>query len=192
MKAAKNGKRILLGYSGMAVLIPNKPPRQQRTWLSTIARPIALSTVLLAYASGALAVLGQSLQATSNAATASVPASVQLQSTTAATASLYTQTSTLLDTGTRVTEYATPAGMVFAIAWQGPVLPDLGTLLGSYFSTFKTEAERSRSQRNLGTPLRIETSNLVVRSRGRMRNFSGNAYAPALIPAGLVMTDVLP
>ena len=82
--------------------------------------------------------------------------------------------------------------MVFAISWQGPVLPDLGTLLGSYFATFRAEADLNLSQRNLGTPLRIENSNLVVHSSGRMRNFSGSAYAPALVPAGLVIADVLP
>ena len=170
----------------------NRPLQKPRRWLQTISRPIALATLLTAHASCALAVLGQSVQAVSNTASTSVPASELLRSATTATASLYTRTVTLLDTGTSVMEYATPVGIVFAISWQGPVLPDLGMLLGSYFSTFKTEVERNRAQRNLGTPLRIETANLVVRSNGRMRNFFGSAYAPALLPTGLLITDVLP
>ena len=33
---------------------------------------------------------------------------------------------------------------------------------------------------------------LVLRSNGRMRQFFGYAYAPALVPAGLNIQDVLP
>ncbi len=97
-----------------------------------------------------------------------------------------------MDSGTVVSEYATPAGLVFAISWQGPTLPDLSTLLGSYFPTFQSEAAASRSQRSLGTPLLIKTNGLVVRSRGRMGDFSGQAWAPALIPTDVNIADVLP
>jgi hypothetical protein len=172
----------------MASAPPSPRPRTAQPW-GTLARSLTLTAVLLCNASCALAVLGQPMVVPAS----STPSAVQLRSATSSTtSSQYTQSSTQLDTGTTVTEYAAPNGMVFAISWQGPVLPDLGTLLGNYFATFRAEAELSRTQRNVGTPLRIEKSNLVVRSSGRMRNFSGSAYAPALVPAGLVIADVLP
>lgn len=176
----------------MASANPLQRPCAPLAW-GAVGRTMVITAGLLCTASGALAVLGQPLAQPANSAPPSVPSALQLRSAaTSAVASLYTSSSTQLDTGTIVTEYAAPNGIVFAIAWQGPVLPDLATLLGSYFATFRAEAELSRTQRNVGTPLRIDKGNLVVRSSGRMRNFSGNAYAPALVPAGLVITDVLP
>ena len=37
---------------------------------------------------------------------------------------------------TIVREYVSPEGRVFAIAWEGPALPDLRRVLGSYFEQF--------------------------------------------------------
>jgi hypothetical protein len=71
-------------------------------------------------------------------------------------------------------------------------LPDLSSLLGNYFPTFREKADASRASRNVGTPFRIDSEGLVVRSSGRMRNFSGYAYAPNLIPAGVNIGDILP
>lgn len=127
----------------------------------------------------------------------STPAAVQLRSASAAanaptTATPYTVQSTVLDTGTTVQEYATPAGVVFAVAWQGPVLPRLDALLGSYFAAFTTGVNATRHQRNVGTPLNLKSTPLVVRSSGRMGHFSGHAYAPSLVPGGVVIGDVLP
>lgn len=106
--------------------------------------------------------------------------------------SSYTLHEVQLENGTTVLEYATPAGLVFAVAWRGPVLPDLSALLGGYFNTFKRETEQARMMGKRGAPVNIERDDLVVRSSGRMRNFFGHAYAPALVPAGVNIKDVLP
>lgn len=123
-------------------------------------------------------------------------------SNTSSTASPTLQVSTLpnntvvrsqtLDTGTVVSEYATSAGVVFAVTWQGPTLPDLQSLLGSYFGTFQSEMLATRARRNIGTPVAVQSEGLVVASHGRMRNFSGFAYAPRLVPENLRISDVLP
>src|SRR5580704_12348400 len=44
-------------------------------------------------------------------------------------------------TGTVVREYASPTGTVFAVAWQGPWLPDMRQLLGSYFEQYAQAAK---------------------------------------------------
>ena len=96
-----------------------------------------------------------------------------------------------MDTGTSVREFTNAAGLVFAVAWRGPVLPDLSVLLGNYFASFKTEMEQARGQGRRGSQANFARANLVVHSSGRMRNFSGYAYAPDLIPAGINIKDVL-
>ncbi len=97
----------------------------------------------------------------------------------------------VLETGTAVQEYSNAAGVVFAMTWRGPVLPDLSVLLGDYFTTFKTEMEQARAQGKRGSPATVARAKLVVHSSGRMRNFYGYAYAPDLIPVGVSISDVL-
>lgn len=128
------------------------------------------------------------------ASTTTTPAAVQLRSAGASTnaSALYTVHTSALDTGTTVQEYTAPDGVVFAVAWQGPVLPRLDTLLGSYFAAFTTGVNTTRSQRSVGTPLVLDSTQLVVRSSGRMGRFSGHAYAPSLVPGGVTISDVFP
>lgn len=165
---------------------------------------MGLAVIAMACAHNAMAVLGKPLPA----GTATVPGNAA-RSTAAAgsgaavsakaavasgatSATRYTVSQTVLDNGTTLSEYATPAGLVFALSWEGPFMPDLSSLLGSYFSAFKTQADASRATRNIGTPVGIDAGSVVVRSSGRMRSYSGYAYAPDLIPAGVTISDVLP
>lgn len=104
----------------------------------------------------------------------------------------YTVHDTVLETGTTVREFANPEGRVFAVAWQGPVLPDLSVLLGGYFPTYKSQVTLLRRGARLGSPVAINHAGLVVNSMGRMRNFFGHAYAPALVPNGVDIQNVLP
>jgi len=84
--------------------------------------------------------------------------------------------------GRRVTEYVSPGGLVFGVSWQGPTLPDLRQLLGSYFGQLQQAAQ---SRRRHGGPLVVRTKNFVLVSGGHMRSFHGRAYAPGLLPSGL-------
>jgi hypothetical protein len=81
--------------------------------------------------------------------------------------------------GTSVQQYVSPAGKVFAVAWQGPVMPDLRQVLGSYFDHYIAAAKAKRVKR---TPVVIRESSLVVLSGGHPRAFSGRAYVPDLVP----------
>jgi hypothetical protein len=86
--------------------------------------------------------------------------------------------------GRVVREYVSPAGTVFAVAWEGPTMPDLSQLLGSYFSLFQ-EASASPSPHRRHGPLYVQSGPLVVASGGHMRAFRGRAYVTDLIPASL-------
>jgi len=89
--------------------------------------------------------------------------------------------------GATVREFVSPAGMVFGIAWQGTVLPDLQQLLGAYFDTYVAEASSRRIRR---APLVIERPGLVVHSSGHMRAFAGQAYLPQSLPPGVPAADI--
>lgn len=155
-------------------------------------RILLLGLVLASSASEGMAALGKAPSTLPAASSASpAPGARLLAATPTAQSSLYTLHEVQLENGTTVREYATPAGLVFAISWRGPVLPDLSTLLGDYFNTFKVETDQTRMTGRRGSPVNMERDGLVVRSNGRMRNFFGHVYAPGLIPAGVNIKDVL-
>ncbi len=156
-----------------------------------VGRLMWLGMVLLASANQAAATLGQAPSDLGAAAATAVPAARALAVTTNAQSGLYKLQATQLENGTTVQEFATLAGVVFALSWRGPVLPDLSALLGSYFSAFKAETDRARSLGKRGSPVKMVSDSLVVNSNGRMRSFFGYAYAPDLIPEGLKIDDLL-
>lgn len=84
--------------------------------------------------------------------------------------------------GLTVREYVAPSGMVFGVAWSGPVLPKLSDLLGTYFADFQTAA-RSTARRRRAVVL--HSDRVVVASGGHPRGFHGLAYVPGLLPSGV-------
>jgi hypothetical protein len=94
-------------------------------------------------------------------------------------------------TGTVVKEYVSPAGKIFAVAWQGPFLPDLRQLLGSYFEQFSQSAQELKSKRpRVRGPLLIQEPGLVVQTGGHMRAYFGRAYIPELVPQGVPIEEI--
>ena len=158
----------------------------------TTLKPLLLSLLFsmpCIFASPAWAALGQ--MSSRPVALSSLSGARMLALPPAARLGPYTVQETRLENGTNVQEYATPMGLVFAVAWQGPVLPNLDVLLGNYFNTFKLETDQARLLGRRGAPVDMSRDGLVVRSSGRMRNFFGHAYAIDLVPAGVSIKDVL-
>jgi hypothetical protein len=91
--------------------------------------------------------------------------------------------------GEVVREYVSTEGTVFAVAWQGPTIPNLRRLLGSYYPEFERAAEAARDLRRRG-PLVIQNPDLVVQSGGHMRAYSGRAYLPGLLPPGVRAEEI--
>lgn len=89
--------------------------------------------------------------------------------------------------GAAVKEYVSPAGVVFALSWTGPSLPDLRQLLGPYFDTY---VEAANAQRTGLGPINVQQPGLVVQSGGKMRAFFGRAYVPAMIPPGVTAGEI--
>ena len=90
---------------------------------------------------------------------------------------------------TVVREYVSPDGIVFAIAWNGLVHPDLTALLGTYAGEYE-EALRSTPREHGRRQLRVKSTRVVVEKWGHIRNLKGRAYDPALIPPGVSIDDI--
>jgi hypothetical protein len=84
--------------------------------------------------------------------------------------------------GTLVRQYVSPSGQVFAVSWQGPVVPELKQVLGAYFDQYVGAAKAARIRR---APIVIQDASLVVVAAGHPRAFSGRAYVPSLVPPGV-------
>jgi len=89
--------------------------------------------------------------------------------------------------GTNVREYVSASGKVFAVAWDGPLLPNFQQTLGKYFDDYNSGASSPRVGRR---HLTIQRADLVVHSNGRMRAFYGNAYVPSLLPPNFSVDDI--
>lgn len=92
-------------------------------------------------------------------------------------------------TATTVREYVSPSGVVFAVAWNGLVHPDLQVLLGNYHQDYrKALASAVREPGRRGT--KVTTERLVVQTWGHMRNLQGRAYLPELLPEGVSVDEI--
>ena len=92
-----------------------------------------------------------------------------------------------LPSGTVVREFAGSGGKVFAVAWNGPAVPNLREILGQYFDSYVTAAKAQHSGHH---HLQIRQSDLVVLAGGHMRAFSGLAYLPQAVPSGVSVGDL--
>jgi hypothetical protein len=147
----------------------------------------SVSSRLVRPGSGAAA----AAQGVMHAASTASSASASTASTSASTASAYTVRETALGDGTVVREYLATDGTVFGIAWHGPQMPDLTDLLGNYFPQYVAGVKAVRASRGGARgPVSVDQSNLVVRSGGHMGAFSGEAWLPPALPAGVSGSDI--
>ena len=78
-------------------------------------------------------------------------------------------------------------GKVFAVAWNGPNIPNLRQTFGRYYDNYVTAAKANACGH---THLQIQQSDLVVQSSGHMRAFSGRAYLPQAVPSGVDLGEL--
>ncbi|EDT42598.1 DUF2844 domain-containing protein [Burkholderia ambifaria] len=97
----------------------------------------------------------------------------------------YSVKETKLPDGTAVREYLSPTDSVFAIAWNGPRVPDLAALLGDYFPQYlKGAAAQYKAMPSLSFVV-VKQPGLVVSTGGRIGAFSGRAWIPQALPSGV-------
>jgi hypothetical protein len=93
-------------------------------------------------------------------------------------------------TGNVIREYVSPAGKVFAVSWRGQWMPDMQQLLGSYFQQFSDAAKAQKLANPGGRSIQIVQPDFVLSHGGHMRAYSGKAYLPQLLPAGVTAEDI--
>jgi hypothetical protein len=83
-----------------------------------------------------------------------------------------------------VREYVNSSGTVFAVAWDGPWMPDLRQVLGDHFDQYQAamRAPKTRAARGV---VSITQPGLVVQMSGHARAFTGRAYLPTMLPQGV-------
>lgn len=92
-----------------------------------------------------------------------------------------------LPSGTVLREFVAQGGAVFAVAWRGPVIPNLRQALGKYFDNYLAAAKVSPVNHRR---LDINQLDLVVHVSGHMRSFSGIAYLPQSVPSGVSVGEL--
>lgn len=104
----------------------------------------------------------------------------------------YTVQEITAGTGTVIREYVAPGGTIFAVRWSGPAMPNLQQIFGSYFAQYQTavQTQRSSTQRGGHHHVEVRSPSLVVHSSGHMRQYSGMAYVPSLMPQNLSLSDL--
>ncbi|MBP0590979.1 DUF2844 domain-containing protein [Paraburkholderia sp. LEh10] len=133
---------------------------------------------------------GAAVTRSASAASSGATVSSASSSSSGAAAS-YTVRETSLGNGTSVREYVSTTGNVFGLAWSGPQMPNLSSLLGSYFPQYVAGVTNARALRGGGHgPGVVQDSGLVVRSGGHMGAFSGQAWVPQALPAGVSGIDI--
>jgi hypothetical protein len=85
-----------------------------------------------------------------------------------------------LPSGVIVREYVAPGGAVYAVTWSEPRVPDLREVLGPYFAQLGARASHGGHHR-----MNVAAQDFVVRSSGHGHTFSGRAWVPSLVPAGV-------
>ncbi|CAN1524029.1 Protein of unknown function DUF2844 [Burkholderiaceae bacterium] len=81
--------------------------------------------------------------------------------------------------GSQIREYRNLLGQIFAVAWSGPVLPDLKKLISEKYLDDPILVGPQLSNRVIST----KKGSLVIKSQGRMRFFKGYAYDLNILPS---------
>jgi hypothetical protein len=92
-----------------------------------------------------------------------------------------------LPSGTVVSEYLRSDGLVYAVTWRGPSLPNLRQILGDYFANYQAASRQPLVRHRL---VRVASPNIVIESSGKMRAFVGRAWVPSMLPSGVTAADI--
>ena len=152
--------------------------------MTSIRNPHYAAACLTLLALGATASVHAQLGATGRAGEAS-----QGEVVHQAAGGLVTWHETTDANGIVVRQYVDANGTVYAVSWRGPAMPDVQSLLGTYFDTFKKGAQATIGDAGLHTA-RVTQGELVVENYVRLREFSGRAWLANALPPGVSTTDI--
>jgi hypothetical protein len=91
--------------------------------------------------------------------------------------------------GNQIKEYVSTTNVIFAVTWAGLSHPDLSIVLGSYWTEYSKSVKKEATKGNRRSS-KVSTANIVVQKNGHMRQVTGKAYIPALLPSGVSANDI--
>lgn len=92
--------------------------------------------------------------------------------------------------GNVIREFVSPAGRVFAVAWEGRFIPEMDRLLGGVFQEYSRAVHSEYPSHNWRQPLFIRTSTLSFESGGHMGWYYGRAYVPSEAPNDFPIEEI--
>jgi hypothetical protein len=90
----------------------------------------------------------------------------------------------------RVRQYVSSSGQVYAVSWDGPAMPDVAVLLGTWFDRYRQDASAALPNASGLHSSRVSSSDLMVETAVRLRDFNGRAWLPSALPAGVTAADI--
>ncbi len=93
-----------------------------------------------------------------------------------------------LEDGTQLREFVSHQGTVFGVAWSGRSKPDFSVLLAQHFADYSQALNAHRSLNH--KVFTMSGNGLVMSIMKLQRGFSGAAYLPASLPAGVNVQDI--
>ena len=163
----------------------NRVVQSKILWRTLRALPVAVALGLLAFPFSASAALGD------DATSVQADQALMKGSLITIREKAYTVNEIKAPSGTVVREYISPAGKIFAVAWQGPFIPNFRQLFGAYFEQFSQAAHARNSNRpRIRGAFLVQEPGLVVLSGGHMRAFFGKAYIPEMVPQGVRIEEI--
>ncbi len=87
--------------------------------------------------------------------------------------------------GSRVQQYVSGNGRVFAVRWNMLYKPDLSAMLGESFPDYVSAANVAAKRGGIQRQFRHEGGDLVLQTFAHLHVFSGYAYRRALLPRGV-------
>ncbi len=92
--------------------------------------------------------------------------------------------------GAVVREYQSEGSTVFAVAWSGPLAPDVRQILGSYFDQYTKALKAQSGTPRVRRPIMVYEPGLAIELSGHPRWFVGKVYVPEQLPVGLRAEDI--
>ncbi len=86
--------------------------------------------------------------------------------------------------GSRIREFVSPSGIVFAVAWNTRFKPDLAALLGRYHADYTAAAHDAMKRPGIRRDVTLRHGDIVVHSMGHLNAFVGTAYVASMMPSG--------
>ena len=92
--------------------------------------------------------------------------------------------------GSRVRQFVSDRGRVFAVTWNAMHKPDLSTLLGAAYPAYSDEVQAAARRRGVQHAVHHQSADLIVQSNGHLHIFTGYAYHPSMLPAGFDLAQL--